>query len=107
MSTEPVPTSPAEIAEAEGVTADACLKAIWALTDQLDAMACQLQEFCDVFKRFTDDKALAPVFRDAVGVAWALDQFIGLQYGQLPYWTVDGERVVPATNVAGDTRHAA
>ena len=94
-TTAPVPTSPAEIAEAEGVTADACLKAAWAITELLNSTACQLQEFCEVFKPFAEDKALAPVFRDAAGVAWALDQFIGLQYGQLPYWNVDGERLAP------------
>ena len=87
-----MPSSPAAIAEAEGVTYEACVKAAWLITETLNNTFNQLEEFAEVFKQLAKDEELAPVFRDCAGVAWAIDQFTGLQWGQLPYWAGCGRR---------------
>ena len=97
MSEQTQLMSPAEVAEAHGVNADSCLKASWAITELLDDTLGQLQQFQELFAKFAKDKALGPIFHDAAGVAWAIEQFCGLQRGQLPYWASTGVRVAPET----------
>lgn len=96
MTADTLTTSPAEIAEAEGVTADACIKAAWGITELLGEALGHLEEFGRVFAKFADDDELGPVLRDAAGVSWAVEQFVAFQRGQLPPWNGDfSERLAP------------